>query len=169
MFPVCDVIPSRRTPYVTLTLIVLYAAGLIVRPALGGTPGPAIPFLWLVAAATLLALWLFGENVEDRLGHFGFAALCAATAAAFGSAAAVSAVMGAYFVFYPQSRVLTAILLPFHFDLTEVPAVFFLATWGLLQALADVNAVTSHLAAFGCGGLAALAWRQFTSRQWQRY
>jgi membrane associated rhomboid family serine protease len=97
----------------------------------------------------MVFLWIFGDNVEDRFGHgtFGLFYLAAGGLAAvtqvvadplsrapmIGASGAVAAVMGAYFVLYPQSRVLTAVFLVIFLDVIEIPAVFFLGVWFLLQ------------------------------------
>ena len=97
----------------------------------------------------MVFLWIFGDNVEDRLGHLPYLAfyLLAGAAAAscqtladpdsqaamIGASGAIAAVMGAYFLLYPQSRVLTAVFLIVFMDIVEIPAVFFLGIWFLLQ------------------------------------
>jgi membrane associated rhomboid family serine protease len=102
--------------------------------------------------SNLLCLWIFGANVEDRMGHARFLVfylLCGVAAGlaheaagqrtpapALGSAPAVAGVMGAYFVLYPTSRVLT--LIPF--ALVETPAVLYLTVWLLVQLLVAAGA-----------------------------
>ncbi len=94
-------------------------------------------------------LFLFGDNVEDRFGHFGylffylFCGCCAAMTQIFaqngshtamiGASGAISGVLGAYFVFYPQARVLTLFLMGIFTRLVEVPAVLFLGLWFVMQ------------------------------------
>ncbi|MEZ5416817.1 MAG: rhomboid family intramembrane serine protease [Vicinamibacterales bacterium] len=101
----------------------------------------------LHAAGNMLYLWIFGDNVEDRMGHgrflvfyllSGIGAALAQTWAAptsdvpmVGASGAIAGVMGAYFILYPRSRVLT--LLPFPIMLIEIPAVYFLGLWFLMQ------------------------------------
>jgi membrane associated rhomboid family serine protease len=104
----------------------------------------------------MLFLWIFGNNVEDAMGHVRFLAFyllggLAATALQtfvtlatagpaageipnLGASGAVSAVLGAYFVLLPRARVLSAIFLVFIFFLQEVPAWVFLAVYIVLQA-----------------------------------
>src|SRR5262245_10921139 len=99
------------------------------------------PFVHLSAVhflVTVLFLWLFGDNVEARMGRGPFVALYGACAAAgtyiaslmtgssasLGAACAVTGVLGAYFVLLPKSRIL--VLVPIPFDLAETPAFFFL-------------------------------------------
>src|SRR5215211_2229452 len=111
MFPVSDVIPSRTTPFVTVGLIVLNAAVFLYelqlsRPELqlfaalfGVVPARFDPttlltsmFIhegWLHLLGNMLYLWIFGDNVEDRLGHLGYLLfyLASGAAAALGQVA----------------------------------------------------------------------------------
>jgi len=217
MFPVSDVIPSRTRPVVTIALIAFTAAAFVVELLAGderawliGTFGltpaafswPAVltsMFLhggWLHFLGNMLFLWIFGDNVEDRIGHGRFALfymLCGATAAlghaafhpastvpTIGASGAVSGVMGAYFVFYPHSRVLTAVFLVVIVDLVEVPAVFFLGVWFLMQLVSGVGGIGvrteggvafwAHVAGFVFGALAAIGWRakeRLASGRWR--
>ena len=156
MIPLRDVIPSRTTPYVTIGLIVvnvlvfLYEMTLDdpylerIRPLFGLVPAA---FAWVAVLTSMfvhggllhvggnmLFLWIFGDNVEDRMGHGRFLVfylLCGAAAALaqtamnpdsiramVGASGAVAGVMGAYFVLYPHSRIVTLVpivlLLPRH-------------------------------------------------------
>lgn len=96
-------------------------------------------------------LYIFGDNVEDRLGplrYLGFYLLCGissgllhgilnlhSTVPTVGASGAIAGVMGAYFILYPRSRVLTLvplIIIPYFF---EIPAAFFLALWFIIQFL----------------------------------
>jgi len=106
---------------------------------------------FLHLAGNMLFLWIFGGNVEDRLGHLGFLTfylLCgllagiAQVAAAptspipmIGASGAIAGVLGAYFMLFPRSRVLTLFWFLFWFKTTYVPAVFFLGLWFLMQLL----------------------------------
>jgi membrane associated rhomboid family serine protease len=117
----------------------------------------------------MLYLWIFGDNVEDRMGHGRFLVfyLLCGTAAALaqtivnpdsvvpmvGASGAIAGVMGAYFVLYPRSRIVTLLPLFFFFQIVEVPAIFFLGFWFLLQLL---NGVGSMATATGSntGGIA---------------
>lgn len=184
MFPLSDVIPSRTTPFVTLSLIALNALAFIyelqlTRPELQqflSTYG-AVPaeFSWVAAitsqflhggwihfGSNVLCLWIFGENVEATFGHAPFLAfylLCGVAAAAaqgavhaesvvpvIGASGAVAAVMGGYFVLYPGSRVLTAVVALVFNDLVEVPAVVFLGLWFMLQLVSSVAPIAAHAA-----------------------
>ena len=218
MIPISDVIPSRTTPVVTVTLIVLNVAIFLYEQVL---PEPllqqfiatyalipawfSVPALftsqflhagWMHIISNMLYLWIFGDNVEDRLGHLRFLVfyLGAGAAAAIlqtlfnpfsnvpmvGASGAIAGVMGAYFVLYPHSRVLTAVFLIIFFDIIEIPAVFFLGLWFLLQLLSGVGSLAFSNAAGGgiafwahIGGFivgAMIGWVLRTrDRRWQRY
>jgi membrane associated rhomboid family serine protease len=187
VFPVSDVIPSRTTPFVTVALIIVNAAVFLHQVML--PPGlreqfvanyaliPAyfsVPTLvtsmflhggWSHIIGNMVYLWIFGDNVEDRLGHvlyLFFYLACGCVAAVLqlvftpfsgvpmlGASGAIAGVMGAYFVLYPQSRVLTAIFILIFFDLVEIPAVFFLGIWFLMQLLSGVGSLGVSNAASG--------------------
>ncbi len=94
-------------------------------------------------------LWVFGDNVEDRLGHLrflGFYLLCgtgaglahalvelSSTVPTVGASGAVSGVLGAYFVLFPRSRVITLVPLLFVFFTVRLPAMVVLGYWFLIQ------------------------------------
>ncbi len=104
-------------------------------------------------AGNMLFLWIFGDNVEDFLGHAKyllFYLICgigaglahtftnlASTVPALGASGAISAVMGAYMVLYPRSRVLTLVFI----FLVPIPAVIILGWWFLLQFLGGLGSV----------------------------
>jgi len=178
--PISDVIPSRTTPVVTIGLILANAIAFLlqqflndleVRPLFtmyGLVPAeftlPAVitsMFLhagWLHFLGNMLYLWIFGDNVEDRVGHGRFLlfyVLCGAAAAVgqtlanpgstvpmVGASGAIAGVMGAYFFLFPHSRVLTFVaVFIFYIDLIEIPAVFFLGFWFVLQLLSGVGSL----------------------------
>jgi membrane associated rhomboid family serine protease len=115
----------------------------------------------------LLYLWIFGNNVEDTLGHArylifylgcGAAAALAQTAIGphspvpmVGASGAVSGVLGAYLLLFPHARVTTLIVLGFFFRLVQVPAVVVLGLWILIQV------VTGMLTLGATGGVAFFA------------
>jgi membrane associated rhomboid family serine protease len=215
MFPVSDVIPSRATPCVTIGLIVVNAIVFLFELLLdpdqlqslvrffGVVPaGLSWPTLvtslflhagWVHALGNMLFLWIFGDNVEDRLGHGAYLLvylLCGAAAALgqtaanpesvvpiVGASGAVSAVMGVYFVLYPQSRVLTAVFIVFFLDLIEIPAIYFLGMWFLLQLFSGIGSIGAdaahggtafwaHVVGFGAGAIAGGALR--LAERWRR-
>jgi len=179
MFPVSDVIPSRTTPFVTVGLIVLNALVFLYELQLpraelqmftfmyGVVPARFAPIAlitsmfihggWMHLLGNMLYLWIFGDNVEDRLGHIGFLVfyIVCGTAAALGQTAinpastvpmvgasgAIAGVMGAYFVLYPHSRVLTVIFLLFFVDMVEIPAIFFLGIWFIKEVFSGVGSL----------------------------
>jgi membrane associated rhomboid family serine protease len=187
MFPVSDVIPSRRTPFVTVGLIAVnvlvffyqlllpavdleqFVAAYAVIPAWFWWPSLfTSQFLhggWMHILWNMVYLWIFGDNVEDRLGHaryllfyLGAGAVAAVLQILFnpfsgvpmlGASGAIAGVMGAYFVLYPHSRVLTAIFVVIFFDLVEIPAIFFLGIWFLLQLVSGVGSLGVSNAAGG--------------------
>jgi membrane associated rhomboid family serine protease len=184
MFPVSDVIPSRTTPYITIGLVVVNALAFLyelqlddeqlylLARQLGVVPAE---FRWVTAVTSmflhdgwihiggnLLYLWIFGDNVEDALGHAGFAAFylaCGVLSALgqvaahpasadpmIGASGAIAGVMGAYFVLYPRSRILTAIFLVVFLDIIEVPALFFLGVWFVMQLFSGVGSIGADAA-----------------------
>jgi membrane associated rhomboid family serine protease len=104
---------------------------------------------FLHIAGNLLYLWIFGDNVEDALGHARYLVfyLVGGVAAAalqtvlnpssvvpnIGASGAIAAVLGGYFVLYPRARVVTLVPLFFLFPLVEIPAAFYLLFWFLMQ------------------------------------
>jgi membrane associated rhomboid family serine protease len=149
MFPISDVIPSQTRPIVTIGLIAVNAFAFLHELTLserelqvfaqmyGVVPAD---FSWLAVVTSMflhggwmhflgnmLYLWIFGDNVEDRLGHgkyLLFYLACGAAAAIgqtltqpystvpmIGASGAIAGVMGAYFVLFPHSRVLTAVFI----------------------------------------------------------
>jgi membrane associated rhomboid family serine protease len=170
VIPLRDVIPSRTTPYITVTIIALNAVAWLYElslpheslnvflTAFGVVPAyfsaPTLitsMFLhgsWSHVLGNMWYLWIFGDNVEDRVGHGRFIIfylLCgigaalgqvavdpASTMPTIGASGAIAGVMGAYFVLYPHSRVLT--LIPWIFlQIVELPAIVLLGFWFVMQ------------------------------------
>jgi len=116
-------------------------------------------------AGNMLYLWIFGNNIEDATGRARFivfyvlCGLLAATAHAFmnrssltpmiGASGAISGVLGAYLLLYPRARVVTLVMFGFYIRTIEVPAMFVLGFWFVLQFL---NALISG------GSGAGVAW-----------
>jgi membrane associated rhomboid family serine protease len=149
----------------------LVPARLVHWSELGGPPG-ALRFLplltsqflhggWLHLLGNLLYLWIFGDNVEDRLGHARFLVfylVCGVAAGlaqvwadpsspvpTVGASGAIAGVLGAYLVSYPKARVLTFVPIFFLPWLVEVPAVVFLALWFLTQVAMAVTGLGREL------------------------
>ena len=86
--------------------------------------------------------------------------------------------MGAYFVFFPHSRVLTAVFIVFFMDIIEIPAIFFLGIWFLMQFFSGVGslgadaaaggvAFWAHIVGFAVGGFVGALWRGVERRGWE--
>lgn len=104
---------------------------------------------WMHLVGNMLFLYVFGDNVEGRLGHRGYLAFylaCGASAAVIqvafspssqvpmvGASGAIAGILGAYFILFPRARVLTLIPLFVFFPVVEVSAFFFLGFWFVLQ------------------------------------
>lgn len=109
---------------------------------------------FLHVGGNMLYLWIFGNNVEDRMGHVRFTVfylLCGVLASlaqwyfsqdsaipSLGASGAIAGVMGAYFLKFPNTRILTIIPLGFLFLPIRIPAIFFLGIWFVQQALYGV-------------------------------
>jgi membrane associated rhomboid family serine protease len=177
VLPIRDVIPSRTTPFVTLAIIALNLLVFVAMPAAGTPEYEAFLRTWGVTPASftpqavitamfvhaglghllsnLLFLWIFGDNVEDRMGHLRyllFYALCGLAAALLqvwveagssvpmvGASGAIAGVLGAYLVLFPQSRVLTLVFIVF----VEVPASLLLGVWFATQLLSGLGTLSA--------------------------
>lgn len=192
MLPYRDNIPSRSDPVVCWMLMLLnvgiffwmvqlgprvegvvYGMGLIPDRLVSfprtGEPVTLISSMFLHASlghvlGNMLFLYIFGDNVEDRMGHIRFLVfylLCGIGAAALhvylrpdstvptiGASGAISGVLGAYLLLYPGARVSTLVFL---YISVEVPAVLYLLGWYAYQLLAGA-------AAAGNGDIGGVAW-----------
>jgi len=199
MFPIRDNIPSRTTPYVTFTIIGVNAVIFLFEVSLGkhlgafvarfgmvpafvanGYPTPLSAwrgvftsmFLhadWMHVIGNMWMLWIFGDNVEDRVGHgrfagfyllWGLAANMLHLATNWGSqvptigaSGAIAGVMGAYMLFYPRARVTTLIFIFYFIHFVEIPAMFFLGFWFFIQLLSGVGGLLA-----GAGRVGGVAW-----------
>ena len=121
---------------------------------------------WSHVIGNMWYLWIFGDNVEDVLGHAGFLAfylVCGVVATLLhyltgpvaevptvGASGAIAAVLGAYIVAFPRARVFTLLpVFPF-FQVVPLPAFFVLGLWFLFQFVLGLGA----LGASGSGGIA---------------
>lgn len=231
MFPLKDNIPTDRTPYVTIALIVLnvlvyffwqrgglsfgdpssphYLKNLIDYGAfpyeithpgehcellaqriacegqagVTGTADPQ-PSTWLTPftamfmhggmlhlGGNMLFLWIFGNNVEDAMGHVrfvlfyligGVAAIALqvaidpnAAVPTIGASGAVAAVLGGYILLYPRARVVTVIFIIFFFTVLELPALVILGFWFAQQVAFGAFDLTDPTG--GGGGVAYFA------------
>jgi membrane associated rhomboid family serine protease len=128
---------------------------------------------WLHLIGNLLYLSIFGDNVEERLGHRSYLAfylLCGVAAAlthgavfpdsetpVVGASGAVAGVLGAYFLFFPTTRVKTLWFFGFFVHITALPAALLLGLWAVLQIVgARLAGATATIAWFAhIGGFAA--------------
>lgn len=187
MLPFKDNIPSRRVPFVTWGLIginvivfifelmeganldqVFFQFGMVPAYVTAGIYGPRyeiIPFLtsmfmhagWLHIAGNMLYLYIFGDNVEDRMGHilFLFFYLLSGVGAGLlhlatdpssmvptvGASGAIAGVMGAYLVLYPKARVRSVVILLYIVRIMDIPAIIFLGFWFVLQFFSGVASI----------------------------
>jgi membrane associated rhomboid family serine protease len=104
---------------------------------------------WLHLIGNLWFLWIFGNNIEDSMGHLRFLAFYivvglvasgahvlsdpASTLPMVGASGAISGIMGAYLLLYPKARVHTLFVIILYIRVFPVPAWFFLGYWFLLQ------------------------------------
>ncbi len=189
MIPLRDANPTRRTPFVSIAIVIAcfvvfaYELGLTASggdAALqsfverwGVVPGELTgawargDFLsqesvtlvtsqfmhagWLHLLGNLLYLWIFANNVEDRLGRAWFllfylaggvaAALAQvavdpdSTIPTLGASGAIAATLGAYLVFFPRARITSLVFLGFFYQLIDVPAILVLGFWFILQLI----------------------------------
>jgi membrane associated rhomboid family serine protease len=192
VIPLRDVIPSRTVPYLTVTLIALNVVGWFFELTLpardlavflqtfGVVPAHFQPaslltsmFLhgsWSHVLGNMLYLWIFGDNVEDRMGPARFLVfylLCGVLAGAahvafnagsaiptIGASGAIAGVMGAYLVLFPGARVITLVPVFFYPLFVELPAFVFLLLWFVGQVLSSTLAFVAPEEA---GGIAFLA------------
>ncbi|MBK5945170.1 rhomboid family intramembrane serine protease [Rhodobacter veldkampii DSM 11550] len=205
MFPIRDHNPSQRPAYVTWALIAANLAVFVLTLPLEGAPSQ----LWLAWAlypaevttgtaygglltamflhagilhlgGNMLFLWVFGDNLEEALGHLGFllfylASGVAAAAAQIagdpmspipmvGASGAIAGVMGGYLLFFPRARVDVLFIIVILIRVVPIPAWIVLGVWFGLQvlngAMADPTtggvAYWAHAGGFGAGLLLAL-------------
>jgi len=210
MFPIRDHNPSRRTPLVTYLIIAVNVAVFLGELRYAGDPRAIEAFFYtwglvpvavtlggdvvgiftsmfihggfLHLAGNMLFLYIFGDNLEDRFGHFGFAVfyLVSGVGAALfqvavspwsdvpmvGASGAIAGVLGGYLLLFPRARVDVLVVLILFVTVINVPAWFMLGLWFLLQlvnGLAQATEATgvaywAHAGGFLAGVLAALPW-----------
>jgi rhomboid family protein len=138
---------------------------------------------WLHVLGNLLFLWIFGNNIEDRLGRLLFLVFYlgggvvagltqvlidpSSTVPTIGASGAIAATLGAYLVLFPRARITSLVFLGFFYQLIDVPAVIVLVFWIALQVidgLASLGvtdtgggvAFFAHIGGFAFGALVAL-------------
>jgi membrane associated rhomboid family serine protease len=203
MIPLRDNIPSGIKPFVTWMLIAANVYVFYLQITAGGLPGferfihqwAVIPqrlfgdpgihwhslisatFLhggWMHIIGNMVFLYIFGDNVEDRMGHFKFfifyilVGMLANFSQAFisqsskipliGASGAIAGVLGSYFYFYPHARIMTLIPFGIFSRIVEIPAFIFLGIWFLLQTFNTTVSISVQMAAKqASGGVAFLA------------
>jgi membrane associated rhomboid family serine protease len=181
MIPLYGDLPTRRPPIVTILIIVLNAfvfvgwqlpevdrsvaiAGFVPEVFTDHQPGGVTHMItsmfmhagWMHLIGNMWFLWIFGKNVEDVCGHFGFAAfylLCGAAAAIFfalgsphseiplvGASGAISGVLGAFLLKFPKAKVRALVPLGFFSRIMDVPAFIFLLIWIGIQIFNEASA-----------------------------
>lgn len=178
MIPIRDELKTHRTPFVNYALITINVLvflwmflnqgrldEIIYEYALIPARIQIADFFtsmfmhggWMHLISNMLYLWIFGDNIEDRLGHIGYLIfyLAGGIAAALlqiaiapnsqipmvGASGAIAAVLGAYMVMYPNSRVYTFVPFGFFARLRLMPAIFVLGLWFVLQLFSGVGSL----------------------------
>lgn len=187
MIPLRDTQPSYTTPYFTIGIILVNIAAFLFELVLddysrneliavfGVVPSrfQASTLLtsiflhggWMHLIGNMWFLWIYGDNIEDILGHskyLVFYLLCGVAAGlvhlvfnagsripTIGASGAIAGVMGAYMAKFPHSKVLTLIPLFIFITTMEIPAVFILAYWFLLQIFSGVGQIGYSSASSG--------------------
>jgi membrane associated rhomboid family serine protease len=187
MIPLRDDNPTRRAPIVTIILIVinvvvfLYTNGLSARAQTlvfrdyGLIPlnvtanlnsSTALTFItsmflhggWLHIGGNMLFLWIFGNNIEDRLGKIRFIlfyAVCGIIAGLaqiaigprspypqIGASGAIAGVLGGYIVLFPRAKVKTLIFIWYFIRIADISAVWVLGLWFVLQLVNGVSTLS---------------------------
>jgi membrane associated rhomboid family serine protease len=205
MIPLRDENPSRRFPFINYLLIAANVLVFAYQwTTFAGDPNAIFRFALIPAEITsgfdlvdarsvltsmfmhaglahiggnMLYLWIFGDNIEDAMGHFRYLVFYliggtvasavhvlsspASTIPTVGASGAIGAVLGAYLVLYPRRRVLTLLFLGYFIRLMMVPAVYLLGFWILMQVFSglmslggpDVGGVAfwAHIGGFAAG------------------
>ncbi len=196
MIPFKDDNPPGRFPIVTVTFIVintlvfLFQSGIGLQASVmsyGALPHslvtmerlqPLHPSLTIFTSmfmhggllhlgGNMLYLWIFGDNVEDRLGRFRFTAFYLmggvfatyahalsaplSTVPMVGASGAIAAVLGAYLLMFPRAKVHTLIILVFYIQVIRLPALIVIGFWAIIQ-------LVNGLGASGQPGQGGIAW-----------
>lgn len=222
MFPIRDHNPSEQTPYVTYGLIVLniiiflgyfplsdgqenlsgFFANWAMIPAQIANGNDYYTLItsmflhagWMHLGGNMLFLWIFGDNLEEELGHSGFAffyLLCGVLAGVahliadpgsnvptVGASGAIAGVMGGYLLLFPKAKVDVVIIFIIFFKVFPVPAWLMLGVWFALQLVSGVGsgaeaggvAYWAHAGGFIVGFLYVIPiWkRRGGAEYWQR-
>ncbi|WBU58425.1 rhomboid family intramembrane serine protease [Paracoccus sediminicola] len=189
MFPIRDHNPSERTPYVTIALIAInivmflltasWAGGMVrlwedlalypVAVTNGANLWGLVSHMFLHAgifhiAGNMLFLWVFGDNLEDQMGHLGFLLFylaCGLAAAGaqiaanpsegipmVGASGAVAGVMGGYLLLFPKARVDVLAIIIIFIKVFTIPAWVMLGLWFLFQIFGSFSLMGSDGVAY---------------------
>ncbi len=197
MIPIRDSIPSRTTPYVSYSIIAICVVvhiaqyfssnhllewslvpRYLINPVEWVKTGPIHVFGGLITSqflhgdiihlgSNMIFLWVFGDNVEDRLGHFKFvvfylacgiiAGLAQSLLSWFpnipmiGASGAIAGVLGAYFVLFRTAWVKSLVIIVIIPIVMEIPALVFIGIWFILQAINTLYTVGPVDASGGAG------------------
>lgn len=187
MIPLRDSQPSYSTAYVTVGIIVtnvfvfLYEASLDgfslnhLIATYGVVPARLDPFTmltsmflhggWMHLIGNMWFLWIFGDNVEDVLGHgkyILFYLICGLVAAllhvwtnaesrlpTIGASGAIAGVMGGYMVKFPHARIRTLVFIFLFITVLDIPAVVILVYWFVIQFFSGVGSIAYSTATTG--------------------
>lgn len=146
---------------------------------------------FLHLGGNMLYLWIFGDNVEDSMGHFRFLVfyiVCGAIAALaqagvdptstiplIGASGAISGVLGAYILLHPRAMVRTLVILVVFITIINVPAVIVLGIWFVMQFLSAAATPTgaggvafwAHVGGFVAGLVLVFPFKRRAVRLWQ--
>ncbi len=145
---------------------------------------------WFHILGNMWFLYVFGDNVEDRLGHFRyliFYFICGffasflhiffnlnSTLPSIGASGAIAGVLGAYMIFYPHARILTLLPIFIFFEIIELPAIFWIGLWILIQIFFGTLSIGSsgggvawwaHIGGFLAGMVYAM---KFLKREYEK-
>lgn len=218
MLPLKDDTPSYSRPYVTYAFIGINVLVFLYEMSLGSRLNifiqnyGAIPYaifhqsspsaylklfssMFIHASlmhiiGNMLFLWVFGDNIEDRLGHFFyfFFYILSGLAGALlhsvfapdsmvpmvGASGAISGIMGAYILLYPKAKILALVPLGFFIRIMKLPALLFLGIWFLFQFLLGILSIGvkgggvayfAHIGGFAVGFVMALPFRLIQRKQ----
>lgn len=187
MIPLKDDNPARRIPWVNLLLIatnlgvfgyqffylpkgstyLIKTFGVVPHALFGSNDIGTVPLTlfsamfihagWLHLLGNMLYLWIFGDNVEDRLGHGRYLVFYLACG-----------VLAAYLLFFPKARVTTLFIVFIFFRIVRLPAMVLLGLWIALQVASGISELSAraggvawfaHLGGFAAGAILALTMR----------
>jgi membrane associated rhomboid family serine protease len=197
-FFVLELLSSRGSQYL------VYAYGAIPKNILSFHSEQPIPAvltlftsmfmhggLWHIGG-NMLYLWIFGNNIEDRLGHlrFVFFYLCCGVFAAYahalsspdsqtpmiGASGAISGVLGAYLLLFPTARIHTIVFFGFFIQVIRVPALIVIGFWAIIQFVSGLitqgilhqggTAWFAHVGGFLAGLLTIKLWLPRRNQTW---